>query len=100
MTRWTAGLSLALAGLAAGRAAAQPDSGVRRPFSFAVLGHIRGDRDHKLNPKLGELLDHVRALHPDFVVLTGDPGTRPDRGTGGRAARGRSCPRPPAPTGP
>jgi 3',5'-cyclic AMP phosphodiesterase CpdA len=41
-------------------------------FSFAVLGHVRGNKLGELNPKLGEMLDRVRALHPDFVVLTGD----------------------------
>ncbi len=46
---------------------ALPDS-----FSFAVLGHVRGNKKGELNPKLGEMLDRVRALHPAFVVLTGD----------------------------
>ncbi|MGH7658571.1 MAG: metallophosphoesterase family protein [Gemmatimonadales bacterium] len=41
-------------------------------FSFAVLGHVRGNKVGDLNPKLPELLDRVRALQPDFVVLTGD----------------------------
>ncbi|HXE57634.1 MAG TPA: metallophosphoesterase [Gemmatimonadales bacterium] len=55
-----------------------PDArhGVQAPrppgrFSFAVLGHVRGNADG-LNPKLGELLARVRGLRPDFVVLTGD----------------------------
>ena len=52
---------------AAGLAAQQP----RAPFSFVVLGHIRGP-ERQLNPRLGELLDRVRDLHPAFVVLTGD----------------------------
>jgi hypothetical protein len=72
MRRSALGLALALSTTLGGRSAAQPDSAVKRPFSFAVLGHVRGERDHTLNPKLGELLDHVRALRPDFVVLTGD----------------------------
>lgn len=43
-----------------------------KPFSFVVLGHLRGEEDDKLNPKLPELLERVRALKPDFAVLTGD----------------------------
>ncbi|HTL04361.1 MAG TPA: metallophosphoesterase [Gemmatimonadales bacterium] len=66
------GLAVALAATTGRAVAAQPDSIARRPYSFAVLGHIRGEGDGLLNPKLGELLDHLRALHPDFVVLTGD----------------------------
>lgn len=42
------------------------------PLRFVVLGHIRGDATHRLNPKLGELLAEVRAIKPDFVVLAGD----------------------------
>jgi hypothetical protein len=65
------GIALALTGFPVGSLSAQADSAARRPFSFAVLGHIRGERG-ELNPKLGELLDRVRGLRPDFVVLTGD----------------------------
>ena len=65
-------LVLVLAGASPATVEAQPDSLSRRPFSFAVLGHIRGEGDGALNPKLGELLDKVRALRPDFVLLTGD----------------------------
>lgn len=72
MTRSAAWLTLALSLMSVGGARAQSDSAVRRPFSFAVLGHIRGDASGSLNPKLAELLDRVRALRPDFVVLTGD----------------------------
>jgi len=68
-TAWLTGVLL-LAG--PGRAGAQADSAQSRPFSFAVLGHIRGDATGALNPKLGELLDQLRVLRPDFVVLTGD----------------------------
>jgi hypothetical protein len=39
---------------------------------FVVLGHIRGGGEGGLNPKLGELLDEVRELQPQFLVLTGD----------------------------
>jgi len=42
------------------------------PLRFVVLGHIRGDVAHRLNPKLAELLTEVRTLQPDFVVLCGD----------------------------
>lgn len=42
------------------------------PQTFVVLGHVRGDRDGGLHPRLGELLDEVRAVGPEFVVLTGD----------------------------
>jgi Calcineurin-like phosphoesterase len=53
-------------------AQAQADSLARRPFTFVTLGHIRGKNDGKLNPKLGELMERVRAVRPDLVVLTGD----------------------------
>jgi hypothetical protein len=39
---------------------------------FVVLGHIRGGEPGGLNPKLGEVLDEVKELKPQFVVLTGD----------------------------
>ncbi len=42
-----------------------------KPYSFVVLGHLRGDVTGP-NPKLGELLHKVRALRPAFAVLTGD----------------------------
>ncbi len=42
-----------------------------KPYSFVVLGHLRGDAKG-LNPKLPELFDKVRALRPDFAVATGD----------------------------
>ncbi len=41
-------------------------------FDFVVLGHVRGGNDHRLHPRLGELLDRVRVLDPDLIVLTGD----------------------------
>lgn len=41
-------------------------------YTFAVLGHVRGGKDGQLYVRLAELLDEVRALQPDFVVLTGD----------------------------
>lgn len=66
---------LAVLALAAGVAAelsAQADSLSSRPFTFAVVGHVRGKNDGKLNPKMGELLERLRRARPDLVVLTGD----------------------------
>lgn len=37
-----------------------------------MLGHVRGGRTQRLNPKLAETLQRVRELHPSFVVLSGD----------------------------
>lgn len=63
---------LALALLLPVQVAAQADSQVPRPYTFAVIGHVRGKNDGKLNPKMGELLARLQAIRPDFVVLTGD----------------------------
>lgn len=41
------------------------------PYSFVVLGHLRGDLSGP-NSKLPEIIAGVRALHPDFLLLTGD----------------------------
>ncbi len=41
------------------------------PWSFVVLGHIRG-WNNALHPRLGDLLAEVRTLRPDLVVLAGD----------------------------
>lgn len=41
-------------------------------FDFLVLGHIRGGDDHRLHVRLGELMDRVREIDPDLIVLTGD----------------------------
>jgi len=41
------------------------------PVTFAVLGHLRGDAGRP-NYLMGELLEEVRVVKPDFVVLTGD----------------------------
>lgn len=62
-------LPASLSGLGERRtgARAAPDS-----TTFVVLGHVRGDEDGSLHPRLGELLDEVRRIGPDFVVLTGD----------------------------
>lgn len=45
---------------------------LEEPFSFAVLGHVRGTRDGSLYYQLEELVAEVSAAEPDFVVLTGD----------------------------
>lgn len=41
-------------------------------FDFVVLGHVRGGDDHRLHVRLGELMDRVREIDPDLIVLTGD----------------------------
>lgn len=43
-----------------------------KPFSFVVIGHVRGPEDGKLNSMLDELLADVRQLKPDMLILTGD----------------------------
>ncbi len=66
-----AALLSAIAGTPAfsqGAAATPPTDG---PYTFVVLGHVRGGREGP-NPKLVELLDEVRRLKPAFAVLTGD----------------------------
>ncbi|HEX6309652.1 MAG TPA: metallophosphoesterase [Longimicrobiales bacterium] len=45
---------------------------VTYPYSFAVLGHIRGGRDGTVNYLLNDVIDEASALRPDFIVLTGD----------------------------
>ncbi len=61
-------LLLALAALP-GSAPAQEPPPLQR---FVVLGHIRGDAGRGLSPRLPELLDRVRRIRPEFVLLTGD----------------------------
>ena len=42
-------------------------------FSFVVVGHVRRDGTGGiLHPRLGELIERIRALDPDLVFLTGD----------------------------
>ncbi|MCZ6755685.1 MAG: metallophosphoesterase [Gemmatimonadetes bacterium] len=50
---------------------AQDRAPAPRPFTFVVLGHLRGDANGP-NPKLGELLEEVEALAPDLLFLAGD----------------------------
>ncbi len=42
------------------------------PYTFVVLGHVRGGATGELSPKLPELLQRVRAERPAFVVINGD----------------------------
>ncbi|MGH7476600.1 MAG: metallophosphoesterase family protein [Longimicrobiales bacterium] len=42
------------------------------PWSFVVLGHIRGGEDGNPHYFVDEILDEVRALQPDLLFLTGD----------------------------
>ena len=65
----------AVAGLAAapGPVAAVPARAADSSYSFVVVGHVR--RDHSgglLHPRLGELIERIKSLHPDLVFLTGD----------------------------
>jgi hypothetical protein len=48
------------------------EKAVRNPFSFVVLGHVRGNDDGLTHPLLDQLLAKVRALKPDMIILTGD----------------------------
>lgn len=57
-----------LAALALALAAA-PATG---DFSFAVVGHVRGDRDGELLQNLDEVIDEVERAKPDLVFLCGD----------------------------
>lgn len=57
------------AGIPAGQASILD---VAEPFSFAVLGHVRGTRDGTLYYQLDELVAEVRDAQPAFIVLTGD----------------------------
>jgi hypothetical protein len=48
------------------------DSATQKPFSFAVLGHVRGNDDGVLQPVLEPLLAKIGKRKPDMVFLTGD----------------------------
>ncbi len=48
------------------------DNAARRPFSFVVLGHVRGEDDGQMQPLLEPLLAKVRKQKPDMIFLTGD----------------------------
>lgn len=74
--------ALVLAVLAPGESAQAQDSeplaippalaDVGEPLSFAVLGHVRGNRDGSLYYQLEELVAEVTDAEPDLVFLTGD----------------------------
>ena len=44
----------------------------QQPFSFVVLGHVRGNDDGILQPLLDPLLAKVYKRKPDMIFLTGD----------------------------
>ncbi len=48
------------------------EKSVFRPFSFVVLGHVRGNDDGVMYPLLDELLAKVQRHKPDMIFLTGD----------------------------
>lgn len=62
-----AGLALSLA---FGRPVAAQDSANR--FTFAVVGHMRGNSDPELYPRLDEVVAELKRLKPDLLFLTGD----------------------------
>jgi hypothetical protein len=45
---------------------------VSYPYSFAVVGHIRGPEDGRLHYLLDDLLAELEREDPEFMVLTGD----------------------------
>jgi hypothetical protein len=68
------GRGSALAGLALSlgfsRPVAAQDSASR--FTFAVVGHVRGNSDPELYPRLDEVVAELKRLKPDLLFLTGD----------------------------
>ncbi len=50
--------------------AAAPAPG--QPFTFVVIGHLRGGKEKTLYARMDELLAEVRAAKPDLIFLTGD----------------------------
>lgn len=66
-------LLAAIAGCRPVPAAAAPASVADSSYSFVVVGHVRRDRAGGiLHPRLGELIERIKALDPDLVFLTGD----------------------------
>jgi hypothetical protein len=63
-----------LSALACSASAAIPPSQAAEEYSFVVVGHTRGGPENGIIPRerLAELVAEIRALAPDFVVLTGD----------------------------
>lgn len=78
MSRWTAPVRrIASASVAVGSLvllAPRTGETQERPgrFTFAVVGHIRGNTDPELHPRLDELVEELRRLKPDLLFLTGD----------------------------
>lgn len=68
------GRTTALAGLALSLCSAHPasaqDSSNR--FTFAVVGHLRGNSDPELYPRLDEVIAELKRHKPDLLFLTGD----------------------------
>jgi len=63
MIAWIAAAALGLGSVEAGAA---------ESFSFAVVGHLRGDGNGELLSYLDELIAELNRLEPDLVVLAGD----------------------------
>ena len=70
LARACALLVLAAAGLP-GDLVAAPEQ-VSQPFTFVVIGHLRGGKEKTLYARMDELLAEVRAAKPDLIFLTGD----------------------------
>ena len=67
--------TLTLAAVVGPSLVADPITGQTGPpdhFSFVVAGHVRGNSDAALHPRLDELLDEIARLEPDLLFLTGD----------------------------
>ena len=68
------GRTTALAGLAlllcSGGAVSAQDS--TNHFTFAVVGHMRGNSDPELYPRLDEVIAELKRHKPDLLFLTGD----------------------------
>lgn len=66
-------LGAAIAGCRTVTAAAAPAGAADSSYTFVVVGHVRRDRTGGLlHPRLGELIERIKALDPDLVFLTGD----------------------------
>lgn len=66
------GVALTLLFLASATNVLAAENFVRRPFSFVVIGHVRGNDDGLIQPLLEPLLAKVRKQKPDMIFLTGD----------------------------
>lgn len=63
-------LVLVGAGLPGDLVAAPEPAG--QPFTFVVIGHLRGGKEKTLYARMDELLAEGRAAKPDLIFLTGD----------------------------